>query len=82
MTDLEKNVKKRIAFEQDANKATEVLAITNSMHVVDGGAIEEETDVGEKIEKDKKRHKRADGTSTSSASIGSAASLEDDRPTQ
>ncbi|KAK1645138.1 hypothetical protein QYE76_062943 [Lolium multiflorum] len=82
MTDLEKNVKKRLAFEQDANKATEVLAITNSMHVVDGGAIEEETDVGGKIEKDKKRHKRADGTSTSSASIGSAASLEDDRPTQ
>jgi hypothetical protein len=73
-------LKKRLVFGQEPHKAEEDLALMNVMqvdgHVILGVENKEEES------KDKKRHKKTDGTMSSGASSGSAASLEDGRRTQ
>jgi hypothetical protein len=79
MSDAEKSAKKRLAFEQASPDDTGALALSNSMEDVNS----ENQGVEEKNHpvKDKKRHKKEDGTSVSGNS-GSAASLEGDRRDQ
>ena len=81
MLDMEKNAKKRLAFEGMEIQNTGVLAVTNNMHVDDEPQAVKDAN-GEDIIKDKKRYRREDGTTVSGQSLGSAASLEDDRRSQ
>ena len=81
MLDMEKNAKKRLAFDHVNKKGVVPLALTNSRHT-DGDTLLQTKESVEHAEKDKKRHKREDGTSLSEQSNGSAASLEDDRREQ
>ncbi|KAK1649708.1 hypothetical protein QYE76_067513 [Lolium multiflorum] len=78
MSDAEKSAKKRLAFEQASPDDTGALALSNSVEDVNSENQGEEEN---HPVKDKKRHKKEDGTSVSGNS-GSAASLEGDRRDQ
>ncbi|KAK1631429.1 hypothetical protein QYE76_005744 [Lolium multiflorum] len=82
MTDLDKNAKKRLAFDQETLNQSGTLVVANNVMVTDQVLGEgEELDKCEET-KDNKRHKRSNGTAISGTSTGSAASLEDDRQVQ
>ena len=81
MIDVEKNAKKRLAFEQNLGCNGDVLAITSKAHGEEGSLANENIKKDDGA-MDKKRHKKIDGTSVFEASIGSATSLEDDRRKQ
>ena len=81
MTDLEKNSKKRLTFEEGAEDDGKQLALTNHTYEDNRNSLAAASLVVE-ASKEKKRYKKADGTMISGTSTGSAASLEDDRRIQ
>ena len=80
MLEMEKNAKKRLAFEQTEPPNTGILVITNTTQLEEGLPSAVKGREEESI-KDKKMHKE-DGTSNSEQSVGSAASLKGDRRKQ
>jgi hypothetical protein len=79
MLDRDNFIKRRLAFEQNQGN---VHALTNSGILGDIPNVVAGEDIGSKETVDNKRYKKADGSSTSGLSAGSAASLEDDRRAQ
>jgi hypothetical protein len=79
MSDADKTAKKRLAFEQSSPEDVGALVLTNSME--DVNTETQGTEEKGQLVKDKKRHKKEDGTSVSGNS-GSTASFEGDRRDQ